>query len=323
MRGYILRRLLGLPFLLLGVSLVTFILIHLTPGSPVRGLRLTDPNITAEQVASIEATLGLDRPLHEQYLSWLGQLLQGDLGISMRDYRPVSESIAQRLPNTLLLTGSALVVATLIGLPLGILSAVKRNTLFDYIATVWSSIGLAMPSVWLGLLLIILFSVQFREWELPALPTSGTHTVPGGGGFTDRLKHMILPVSTLAIIEAAGLTKFFRYLMLEVLDQDFIRTARAKGLPERVVMLRHAFRNAMLPWITSLGLTIPTLFGGTIIVEAIFSWPGMGSYAIDAAINRDFTAIMGTVIFFAVLTIAGNLLADIVSVVADPRITLR
>lgn len=323
MRAYILRRLLGIPLLLLGVSLVTFILIHLTPGSPVAELRLTDPYMTAEQMASIEATLGLDKPLHQQYLSWLGQLARGDLGISMKDYRPVRDSIAQRLPNTLLLTGSAMLLATLIGIPLGILSAVKRNTLFDYIATIGSSVGLAMPSVWLGLLLIITFSVQLQQWGLPSLPTAGTQTIPGGGGFVDRLTHMVLPVSTLAIIEAAAFTKFFRYLMLEVLGQDFIRTARAKGLQEPVIMMRHAFRNALLPWITSLGLSVPTLFGGAVIVESIFSWPGMGTYAVDAAINRDFTAIMGTVFFFSVLTILGNLLADIVSAIADPRITLR
>lgn len=323
MKAYIIRRLLGVPFLLLGITLVTFALLHFTPGSPIDQVRLTNPNMSAEDFKNIEATLGLNKPVHLQYLGWLGQLVRGDLGISMQDYRPVRDAIIQRVPNTLMLTVTSLVLSILIGLPLGVLSALKRNTRFDYITTVWASTVRALPSVWLGLLLIILFSVQFKEWGLPWLPTSGTRTLPDGGDLLDRLRHMILPVSTLALIEAAGFTKFFRFMMLEVLGQEYIRTARAKGLSERVVVMRHALRNVLLPWIALVGLTVPSLFGGAVIVESIFSWPGMGTYAVGAATNRDYTAVMGTVFFFSVLTVFSNLLADVISAVVDPRITLE
>jgi peptide/nickel transport system permease protein len=319
MRRYIFRRLLGVPPLLLGITLVTFLLIHATPGSPVDDLKLT-PEIKTEDLDSIKRTLGIDRPLHEQYLVWIGQLVRGDLGISLKTYQPVRKQLFERLPNTLLLTVGALLVAMVLAVPIGVIAAIKRNSWFDHITTIVSTFGQAVPAFWLGLMLIIVFAVQFKVWGLPSLPSGGTQTLPGGGDFSDRLKHLILPVTALATAQIATWARYIRSQMLEVIQQDYVRTARAKGLHERVVVMRHAFRNAILPLITLVGLTIPNLFGGAVIIEAIFGWPGIGSFAINAAGNRDYTVVMGTVLFISIVTVFSNLLADILYAVADPRI---
>jgi peptide/nickel transport system permease protein len=319
MRRYVIRRLLGVPPLLLGITLVTFLLIHATPGSPVDDLKLT-PEIKTEDLDSIKRTLGIDRPLHEQYLVWVAQLVRGDLGISLKTYQPVRQQLFERLPNTLLLTVGALLVAMVLAVPIGVIAAIKRNSWFDHITTIVSTFGQAVPGFWLGLMLIIVFAVQFKVWGLPSLPSGGTQTLPGGGDLVDRLKHLILPVTALATAQIATWARYIRSQMLEVIQQDYVRTARAKGLHERVVVMRHAFRNAILPLITLVGLTIPNLFGGAVIIEAIFGWPGIGSFAINAAGNRDYTVVMGTVLFISLVTVLSNLLADILYAVADPRI---
>ncbi len=320
MGRYILRRLLGVPPLILGITLVTFVLIHLTPGSPVDNLIL-NPEIKPEDLESIKKTLGIDRPLHEQYLGWVGQLLQGDLGISLKTFQPVRKQIFERLPNTLLLTTCSLVFALALAVPLGVLAALKRNSLFDYIATTTATLGQAIPEFWLALMLIIVFAVQFKAWGLPSLPSGGTQTLPNGGDLLDRIQHLILPVIALSFGQLAGWLRFIRSQMLEVIQQDYVRTARAKGLGERVVVMGHAFRNAMLPLITIVGLTLPGLFGGAVVIEAIFGWPGIGSLALDAAGNRDYTVVMGTVLFISLITVLSNLLADVLYGVADPRVT--
>lgn len=319
MGAYILRRLLGVPPLILGITLVTFLIIHATPGSPIDNLAL-NPEIKEEDLQSIMRTLGIDRPLHEQYLGWIGQLLQGDMGISLKTYQPVRDQILQRLPNTLLLTGSALAFSLLIALPLGMLGALRRNSLVDYLIVTSSTLAQAIPSFWLGLMLIIIFAVQFRAWGLPALPSGGTQTLPNGGDFLDRARHLLLPMLTLSAVQIGGWMRFIRSQMLEVIRQDFVRTARAKGLQERLVIMRHAFRNAVLPLITLIGLTLPELFGGAVVVESVFGWPGLGSLAIDAATNRDYTMVMGTVLFISIVTVLANLIADLCYSVADPRI---
>jgi peptide/nickel transport system permease protein len=319
MSDYILRRLLGVLPLLLGITLVTFLIIHATPGSPVDNLKL-NPEIKAEDLQSIMRTLGIDRPLHEQYIGWVGQLLQGDLGISLKTYQPVRAQILERLPNTLLLTASALFFALLVALPLGMLAALRRNTWLDYLIVTGATLGQAIPAFWLGLMLIIIFAVQFRAWGLPALPSGGTQTLPSGGGALDRLTHLVLPVLTLSAVQVSSWMRFIRSQMLEVIRQDYVRTARAKGLGERTVVLRHAFRNAVLPLVTLVGLALPELFGGAVVVESIFGWPGLGSLAIDAASNRDYTVVMGTVLFIAVITVFANLIADISYSLLDPRI---
>ena len=319
MGTYIIRRLIGLPPLILGITIVTFLLIHATPGSPVDDLKLT-PEIKEEDLQNIKRTLGIDRPLHEQYIVWIAQLAQGDLGISLKTYQPVRKELFERLPNTLLLTISALLVALLLAIPIGVVAALKRNSWIDHLTTIFSTLGQSVPAFWLGLMLIIVFAVQFKVWGLPSLPSGGTQTLPNGGDFADRLRHLVLPVTALAVAQMATWARYIRSQMLEVIRQDYVRTARAKGLPDRAVVLRHAFRNAMLPLITLIGLTIPNLFGGAVIIEAIFGWPGIGSLVISAAGNRDYTVVMGTVLFISIVTVLSNLLADICYGIADPRI---
>jgi peptide/nickel transport system permease protein len=319
MGNYILRRLIGMPFLIFGITIVTFLLIHATPGSPVDNLAL-NPEIKEEDLASIKRTLGIDKPLHEQYLGWITQLAVGDMGISLKTFKPVRDEILERLPNTLLLTGVSLLVALVIAVPIGIVAALRRNSALDYTIVTGATLAQAVPAFWLGLMLIIIFAVQFRAWGLPALPSGGTQTLPDGGGFFDRLRHLILPVITLSAAQVGGWMRYVRSQMLEVIRQDYVRTARAKGVSERLVVLRHALRNAVLPLITLIGLTLPSLFGGAVVVESIFAWPGLGSLAIDAANNRDYTMVMGTVLFISVVTVVANLLADICYAAADPRI---
>jgi len=320
MGRYVVRQLLQRIPLIVGITLVVFALVHLTPGSPIDELRL-NPDIKPADLASLEKTLGIDKPLPEQYLTWISQVVRGDLGISLKNYRPVRSLIFQRLGNTLLLTGCALLLTLLIAIPVGVLSALRRNSLFDYIAVVCTTLADAIPSFWLGLLLILVFSVQFKQWGLPWMPSGGVQTLPSGGDFFDRAKHLIMPTVTLSMLETARWVRYTRGQMLEVLNQDYVRTARAKGIAENIVIMGHAFRNATLPLITLVGLSIPSLFAGAVIIERIFSWPGIGSLAIDSATNRDYTTIMGVTLFISVITVFSSLLADIFYGVADPRVT--
>lgn len=319
MGRYVIRRLIQLPWLIIGITLVVFALVHLTPGSPVDEYRL-DPNIKPADLESLKKTLGIDKPLPEQYITWVGQLAHGNMGISLKTYRPVRQTLQERVGNTLVLTVTALILSLLVAVPVGVLSAIRRNTLFDYIATVFSTLGQAIPSFWLGLLLILLFAVQFQSWGLPWLPSGGTQTLPHGGDTLDRAKHLILPALTLSLTQVARWIRYIRGQMLEVLNQDYVRTARAKGVDERTVLMRHAFRNASLPLITLVGLDIPVLFAGATITETIFSWPGVGSFVVESARNRDYTVVMGLTLFFAVVTVFSTLLADIFYGVADPRV---
>ncbi|HKG26897.1 MAG TPA: ABC transporter permease, partial [Thermomicrobiales bacterium] len=230
MAQYILRRLLAVPFLLIGVTVITFAIVHLVPGSPVQDLRVRIPGMRQEDVRRIERTLGLDKPVHEQYLSWLGQLAHGDLGISMSNARPVRTQILERLPNTLLLTATAMTVALTLAVPMGIVAAVRRNSVFDHLSNLLASVGFALPTFWIGLLLILFFSVQASTWGLPALPSSGMRSVTGDDGVGDRLRHLVLPVATLSVVQVAGWLRYIRSQMIEVLAQDYVRTARSKGL---------------------------------------------------------------------------------------------
>ncbi len=319
MGRFVIRRLIQLPWLVIGITLVVFAIVHLTPGSPIDEYRL-DPNVKPADLESLKKTLGIDKPLPQQYVTWIGQLAHGDMGISLKTYRPVRQTLQERVGNTLVLTLTALFLALVIAVPVGVISAIKRNTLFDYLATIFSTLGQAIPSFWLGLLFILLFAVQFQSWGLPWLPSGGTQTLPHGGDPLDRAKHLILPALTLALVQVARWIRYIRGQMLEVLGQDYVRTARAKGVDERTVMMRHAFRNASLPLITLVGLDIPALFAGATITETIFNWPGVGSFIVDSARNRDYTVVMGLVLFFAIVTVLSNLLADVFYGVADPRV---
>ncbi|MFH1826712.1 MAG: ABC transporter permease [bacterium] len=318
MRKYILRRLLGLIPLLIGVSLISFFVMHLAPGDPTA--LFIDPNVNPEDLARIRVNFGLDKPVIVQYFYWLGNAVRGNFGTSYTSGQPVITEIMQRLPATLLLMISSFILTLLITIPLGVISAVKKGTWFDNAVTVLSFAGMATPSFWLGLMLMLLFSVQLG-W----LPAVGMYDAVAGHQSTfarliDLIRHMILPLTTMTLLSLAGITRYQRAAMLEVLDQDYIRTARAKGLPERIVIFKHALRNALIPIVTIMGLSLPGLFGGAFIIETIFAWPGMGRLGVMAVFQRNYPMIMGIVVFSAVLIMLGNLLADLGYALVDPRI---
>ncbi len=323
MARYLARRLLQMIPLVIGITMLTFGIANLVPGSPVthveKELRRS-PRIRAEDIELIRRHLGLDQPVHVRYLSWAGNVLRGDLGISMRNFQPISQLMLQRLPNTLLLTTSAVLLALLVAIPVGIVSAVKRNSLFDNVASACTVAGYSIPTFWLALMLILLVAIKFESWGWVSLPAGGAYDSRGGGDLVDRLEHLILPVFTLAVGQTAYWTGFVRSQMIELLSLDYMRTARAKGLRERFVVVRHGFRNALLPILTLLGLTIPELFAGALLVEQIFAFPGIGQLTFQAAINKDYPLIMGAVLFTSILVLLGNLLADVAYGWADPRV---
>ena len=321
MSRYLIRRLLGLIPLLLGISFIIYALLNIVPGSPATQYE-GNPNLRPEDRQQILENLGLHDPWYVRYFSWLGNVFQGDLGNSYINFVPVLDTLKAALPNTLILSITALIFALLLSIPIGIVSAVKRNSLFDRIATITSVAFFSIPSIWLGLLLIILFAVKFDEWGFYSLPTSGTRDFRGGGDFIDRVEHLILPAFTLGVVQLAGWTRYIRASMLEVIRQDYMRTAEAKGLRERVVLMTHGFRNAVLPLVTLIGLTIPDLFGGALIVENVFGYPGVGQVTIDALSSSDYSVAMGAIMMLAFLTVLGNLLADILYGVMDPRVRL-
>jgi peptide/nickel transport system permease protein len=319
MGRFVIRRLLQVIPLLIGITLLTFILANLVPGSPISGLEL-NPQTRPEDIARIRSNLGLDEPVHIRYFVWLGNVAKGDFGISMRNFRPVRTTILQKLPNTLLLTGTALLLSLVMAIPVGVYSAVRRNSLFDNAATATAVAGFSIPTFWLGLMLILLFAVQFREWGLPSLPAGGSFDLRGGGDVVDRAKHLVLPAFALAFVQTAAWTRYIRSQMLEVLSQDYMRTATAKGLRERIVIFRHGLRNAVLPLVTLLGIAIPDLFTGALVIETIFTYPGIGQLAFNAALSKDYPMIMGITLMAGTLVIFGNLIADVVYGLLDPRI---
>lgn len=310
----------------IAITIITFALIHAIPGGPTARLEL-DADIKPEDIARIKANMGLDKPVWMQYLIWVGLmpnnqgefsgLLEGDLGISYIDQTSVTKNILDRLPNTLLLSVTSLVISLGLALPLGVWSAVKQYSTFDNVSTVLSTAGVSIPSFWFGLIAILLFSVELR-W----LPSGGMYTLGKEKSFSDLLKHLIMPASILSILSVAGWNRYIRASMLEVIRQDYVRTARAKGLQERVVIVGHTLRNALIPVATLLGLSLPGLVGGSLITETIFGWPGMGRLAFHAATKRDYPIIMGTLVMSTVLVILGNLLADAAYGFLDPRVTV-
>jgi peptide/nickel transport system permease protein len=318
MTAYIIRRLLITIPMLFGITFLTFVIIN-AQGNPVADLQ-RNPRFRPADIERIRENLGLNEPLTVRYAKWVGNLVRGDLGISLSNATPVKDRILGVLPNTLLLTGVSLLVSFLLSIPLGIYSAVKRGSWFDNTVTIFSVAAFAMPTFWLALLLILLFATQFREWGLPSLPVSGMYDRRGGGDFLDRVRHLILPVVALSIGDLAGWTRYIRSQMLEVIRQDFVRTAQAKGLEGRAIVFGHAFRNAVLPLVTLIGLSLPGLVSGAFIVETVFAWPGLGRLTVEAARKSDYTLILGTVVMFSILTLLANLLADLAYAVLDPRI---
>lgn len=313
MRKYVFRRLLQTIPILFGVSMIIFIIIHSAPGDPYS--YLLPPRADPTFKARMRAELGLDKPLPVQYLSWLKETASGNLGYSIRQARPVAEMIRARLGPTFLLTGTAFVIGFAVAIPLGVLSATRQYSKFDYIASTVAFIGISLPSFFTALLAIYLFSVILK-WT----PVSGMYTPGTDFSIWNRLHHLVLPALTLATREVAVYTRFTRSSMLEVLRMDYVRTARSKGMAERVVVYKHALRNSLIPIITLIGFTLPGLFSGAIIFETLFTWPGMGLLSLEAVTYRDYPVLMTTNLFFALLVILGNLMADILYAVVDPRI---
>ncbi len=321
---WLLRRLAGLILTFWGITIISFFIIHLAPGEPISPMADFNPKFTPEMRERLRAQYGLDKPLYVQYLKWMKGLLTLDLGRSFApDRRPVWDKIKERLPVTLLINVLSLLIIFFVAIPLGVASAVHEGSLFDRLTTVLVFIGYAMPGFWLALLLMMLFGIK-----LHILPISGLHSLIGYNQMSllqkilDWTKHLILPLFVSAFGGLAGLSRFMRSSMLEVLRQDYITTARAKGLPERVVIYKHALRNALLPVITILGLSIPGLVGGSVIFESIFSIPGIGQLMWQAVMARDYPVIMGNLVIVSVLTLLGNFIADICYALADPRIRL-
>ena len=319
MAQFVIRRLLLMIPLLIGITFITYALVNLVPGSPVDQYEF-NPRARPQDIERIKENLGLNQPWHIRYFQWLSHAVRGDLGLSLTNYTPVTDRILNVLPNTLLLTVSSLIFALAVAIPLGLYAAVKRNSLFDYSVNVVTTVLFAVPTFWLGLLLIILFAVKFNEWGLPSLPVAGTQSLRGESGALDRLQHLILPAVALGAVQLAGWARYIRSSVLEVIRLDFIRTAQAKGLRERAVFFGHAFRNALLPLITLVGLDLPGLFGGALLIEQIFAWNGIGRLTYNAALSNDYTLVMGGVLMFSILTMVANLLSDLTYAVLDPRI---
>jgi len=307
------------PLLLL-ITMGVFVIMQLLPAGPL-SVYENDPSLSAEDLKRLEERFGLNDPIPVRYAKWLGTVARGDLGYSLVTHQPVGIMISDRLPNTLYLQGVALLVTLIIALPIGVLSAVRQYSISDHAATLFSFVGYAVPPFWSGLLVIIVFAVKFREWGLPALPASGMSTLGASQeSVLDHLAHLVLPVSVLALFNAAHYTRYVRASMLEVIRQDYVRTARAKGLAERSLIWRHALKNAALPVVTVITLDLPALFSGAVVTESIFAWPGMGRLFLESAFRFDYAVLMGVVTITAGLVILSTLLADLIYAWLDPRI---
>jgi peptide/nickel transport system permease protein len=314
-RTYVVRRVVQGVVVLFVVSVVVFTIIHAAPGGPAL---LNHPDIDPAVAREMRTLLGLDDPLPVQYARWLRNAVAGNLGRSYQHSLPTSRLLADRIPNTLLLSGTALLVAVLFAVPLGTISAVYRYSWLDTLATVVAFAGVSIPVFWLAIVLIIVFSVQLG-W----LPSAGMVTIGAPFSVGDLLRHLLLPAAALATFPLAQLVRYVRSSMVDVLAQDYIRTARAKGLPELALLGRHALKNAMIPMLTVLGVLSPRLLGGAVITETIFAWPGLGRLAVDAAITRDYPVIMGVTLLVSAVVVVSTLVTDLLYGVVDPRVTLR
>lgn len=307
--------------LLLGITLISFVVIHLAPGAPTGLQTDLNPKITAEARARLEAIYGLDKPMHTQYFLWLKRMVLLDLGNSFStDGRPVIDKILERIPITLLINVLSMVLIIVTAIPIGVISASHQNSIFDKVTTVFVFVGFAIPTFWLALLLMILFGVNLGWLPISGLKSLNYEHLSAFGGAVDRAKHLILPVFVSAFGGLAGLSRYTRANMLEIIRQDYIMTARSKGLKEQAVIFKHALRNALLPLITILGLSVPGLIGGSVIFETIFAIPGMGQLFYMSVMARDYPVVMGILVIGAVLTLLGNLIADVSYALVDPRI---
>lgn len=313
MTAYIGKRLLAAIPVILGLSIIVFLVMKLIPGDPAQAL--LGSYATPDNVARINRALGLDRSWPEQYIIWIGNLLQGDFGRSYILNRPVLDEVLERFGATLILAGASLVICSVLGILAGIASAVHQFGWIDRIVTFFVLIGISLPAFFLGLVFILLFAVQWR-----LLPASGMYAVYGGGDLPDLLRHLILPAGTLAIVATGVVARLTRAAMLEVLRQDFIRTARAKGLSENVVIYRHAFRAALVSVIPVLGIQAGFVLGGAVYIETVFQWPGLGQMLVKAVSTRDLLLVQGGVLVAATVYVLVNLLADLAQAILDPRL---
>jgi peptide/nickel transport system permease protein len=317
---FILRRVVVAIPVLIGVTLLAFVFVNLAPGDPVTAMinPADRAELGPEWIEQRKEQLGLNQPVVVRYALWLGQLARGNLGYSLIGGDPVATQVRGRLGPTVLLMGSSLVLAICLGIPLGILSAVRQYSALDYLATVFGFLTISTPTFFLGLGLMYIFAVR-----LGILPTSGMRTLGVPESVGDLVRHMVLPVTVLALAHTPLIMRFARSTMLETIRQDYVTTARAKGLRERAVLMSHAFRNALIPLITVVGISLPELFSGAVITETIFQWPGMGLLTMRAVSARDYPLILGTIVVTATVVLLSNLLADILYGVADPRIRYR
>jgi len=313
MARYILRRLLTVIPVLFGLTIIVFLIMAMIPGDPATAI--LGAYATPENVERINRALGLDKPLFQQYFIWLGNILQGDFGRSYTQNRPVIDIISERFGNTLILAGTSLVLCSILGLLAGIISAVRQYGLTDKLVTFFVLIGISIPSFWLGLLLILVFAVDLN-W----FPASGMYAIYGGGGPMDLLRHLVLPAFTLAVVATGVIARLTRTSMLEVMRQDYIRTARAKGLKERRVIMRHAFKAALVSVIPVLGIQAGFVLGGAVYIETVFQWPGIGSMLVTAISTRDLLVVQGGVLVVAAAYVLFNLAADVVQTMIDPRL---
>ncbi len=317
MLRFLLRRLGQAIPMLIGISFAAFVLMRLAPGGPM-AIYAQNPTMSEADMRRIEHILGLDQPVHIQYLKWAAGMATGNMGSSYRTGRPVGEVILERVPATVQLMGIAYLIAIGLGITTGIVSAVRRHSLFDYFATTGAMVGLSVPTFWFGLMVIIVFAAMLR-W----IPSGGIATLGAPFSLSDRFIHLIGPAAVLGLWMTASWSRYARSSVLEVIGQDYIRTARAKGLHRRTILLRHTLRNALIPLITLAGLEFRNLFGGALVTETVFSWPGVGRLYLDSLNYQDYSVMLGLLLITSVMVLAGNLLADILYAVVDPRIRLR
>jgi peptide/nickel transport system permease protein len=314
---YIIKRILQAIPLLIGVSIIGFSMMHLAPGGPLAVYTL-NPTITAQDIERIKQVFGLDQPLHIQYFKWAYGIFTGNWGYTFFGGRPVLNVILERFPATLLLMGSGMSLAIILGMLIGILGAVRRYSIFDYLATSGAMVALSFPTFWFGLMTIFIFSLKLG-W----LPSGGMYTLGGEEDILDILRHLLLPTVVLALVLVAQWSRYSRSSFLEVIHQDYIRTAKSKGLSEGRVLFRHAFPNAVAPLIALAGIQLPWLFSGALVTETIFGWPGMGRLFVDALTMKEYPVLMGMIMITAIFVIIGNLLADLMNAFIDPRIRLQ
>ena len=316
------RTLLMIP-ILLGITLLSFGIMHLAPGGPAEAQMEFSAKASAEARERLRKLYGADQPVHKQYLTWLTKFVTLDFGEAFADGRKVKDKILERLPITLTINLLSLGLVLLIAIPIGIMSATHQYSVLDRFTTIFVFVGYSMPSFWLALLLIYLLGVQWGALPISGIQSLDVTGLTGWGRLMDRAEHLIMPVFVSAFGGLAGFSRYMRNNMLEVMRQDYIRTARAKGLSENVVVYKHALRNALMPVITILGLSLPGIIGGSVIMETVFGIPGMGQLLYQAVFSRDYNLAMGILVPAAVLTMLGNFLADIGYAMADPRVRLR